>query len=247
MIAIRDLCYAYAGALRDEPPVLRDVSLDVAAGELVVLAGANGSGKSTLLAILAGLFAPTAGTVRVAGHTSPGDERAIRGVARLVLQDADLQMLGGTVAEDLFLGLAPDDAAARDTALALARRFGLDYSLDRPVHTLSHGQKRKLCLATALTARPGVLLLDEPLSGLDYPAMREMRDILAQGRGQGLTQIVSAHDLEPMADLADRLAVLDKGRLVLCGPPSQVMDAAKAHGVRPPCSWRHGRGIEDWD
>ena len=216
-------------------------------GKLVVLAGANGSGKSTLLAILAGLFAPGAGTVRVAGHSAPGRERAIRGAARLVLQDADLQMLGGTVAEDLFLGLAPDDAASRDTAMALARRFALDHCLDRPVHTLSHGQKRKLCLATALTAKPCVLLLDEPLSGLDFPAMREMRDILAQGRSQGLTQIVSAHDLEPLADLADRLAVLDKGRLVLFGPPTDVLDAARAHGVRPPCSWRHGRGLEDWD
>jgi biotin transport system ATP-binding protein len=244
VIETRNLTYSYHGS--GGAAVLRDVSLRVEPGSLLCLAGANGSGKSTLLCLLAGLYAPGSGRVRVAGVETPGQEQALRRAAALVLQEADLQIVGATVREDLFLGLERDDAAGREQALAQAGRLGLDALLDSPVQTLSHGQKRKLCLATALQGEPRVLLLDEPMSGLDYPGIREMRAILARNKEQGLTQVVSAHDLEPLADLADRLAVLERGRLVLEGPPQGVLDRVADHGVRPPCSWRAGRGVTPW-
>ncbi|MBN2141031.1 MAG: energy-coupling factor ABC transporter ATP-binding protein [Desulfovibrionaceae bacterium] len=243
MIRISDLSFAYPGG----PTVLDRVSLGLEKGAILGLAGANASGKSTLLGLLAGLFSPDQGHIRVAGLASPGRERELRRVCRLVVQDADLQIIGSTVAEDLLLGRDekdPDQAArARDAA----QRFGLAEYWDRPVHTLSWGLKRKLCLAAALWDGPRVLLLDEPFSGLDYPGVLEMRRLLLAGRGQGLTQVVATHDLEPLADIADHLAVLDRGRLVLFGAPNEIMDRVGEHGVRPTCSWRAGLGITPWD
>ncbi|MBG0776028.1 MAG: ABC transporter ATP-binding protein [Desulfovibrionaceae bacterium] len=243
MIRTDKLCFAYPGAA----PALADVTLAVEPGSLTLLAGANGSGKSTLLALLAGLLTPTSGALAVAGRTSPGDERGLRAAAALAMQDADLQILGSTPLEDLCLQFAPGDAPGEARARDMAARFGLSAQLDDPVQTLSYGQKRKLCLASALLREPSVLLMDEPFAGLDYPAILEMRAVLRQGSERGLTQVVAAHDLECVVDLADRVALLAAGRLVLCGPPAEALDAARAHGVRPPCSWTAARTLTSWE
>ncbi len=234
MITVHGLCYAYPGT----PAVLEDVTLDVRQGELLLLAGANGSGKSTMLALMAGLYVPAQGMVSIHGTNDP------RSVARLVMQDADLQILGGTLGEDLMLGREGDsEELARDKA----RRLGLLEHWDKPVQTLSWGMKRKLCLAAALLDDPKVLLLDEPFSGLDYPSTREMRAFLAENKNSGMTLVVSAHDLEPVIDLADRMAVMDNGCLTLFGVPSEVLPSVDAHSVRPPCSWRSSGTITPWD
>ncbi len=234
MITACGLCYAYPGTQE----VLEDVTLDVRQGELLLLAGANGSGKSTMLALMAGLYLPTQGTVSTRTTNDP------RSISRLVMQDADLQILGGTVGEDLMLGHEGNsDEPARETA----KRLGLLESWDKPVQTLSWGMKRKLCLAAALLDEPKVLLLDEPFSGLDYPSTKQMRAFLTENKKSGMTLVVSAHDLEPVIDLADRMAVLDKGRLALFDVPSAVLPLVDVHGVRPPCSWRASATIIPWD
>ncbi len=251
MIQVQDLAYSFMG--RSSPPALEGIRFSLAPGRLLCLAGANGGGKSTLLRLLAGLSRPSAGTVRVGDVVSPGQERRLREVVGLVMQEADLQILGSTVEEDVLLGVPSGDAPAREAALALARRFGLAEVLARPVQALSYGQKRRLCLTTALLGRrerpsgPLALFLDEPFAGLDYPASLEMRALLAANRASGLTQIVAAHDLDPIIDLADVLAVLQRGRLVIFGPPSQVLDQVAAAGVRPPCSWLAGQGLTPWE
>jgi biotin transport system ATP-binding protein len=242
MIAVTRLGYAYPG----DEPVLASVSLEVAGGDLVGLVGANGSGKSTLMALVAGLYTPTEGSLSVDGFGNPGQGASVRAVCRLVMQDADLQILGATVEEDLLLGRKRSEETVH-RARELAARFNLLEAWERPVHTLSWGMKRKLCLAAALLDEPKVLLLDEPFSGLDYPAMREMRRLLAENREAGLTQIVSSHDLECFVDMVDQLAVLDRGRLVLAGPPHAVLGDMRDHGVRPPCSWNAGQGIMPWE
>jgi biotin transport system ATP-binding protein len=242
MITLTGLGYAYPG----EEAVLESVSLEIGRGALIGLVGANGSGKSTLMALVAGLYTPTEGSLVVDGFGNPGQGKSVRAVCRLVMQDADLQILGATVEEDLLLGRKRSEETVH-RARKLADRFNLLEAWERPVHTLSWGMKRKLCLAAALLDEPRVLLLDEPFSGLDYPAMREMRRLLAENREAGLTQIVSSHDLECFVDMVDQLAVLDSGRLVLAGPPHSVMGDMRAHGVRPPCSWNAGQGIMPWE
>lgn len=239
MISITNLHFRYPSG----EDVLTDLSLSIDQGSLVGLVGANGSGKSTLLSLLAGLYTPYKGTLAVGDKTAPGEEKAIRGLSRMVMQDADLQILGATVEEDLLLG-RKRSASSMDKALELARRFRLSDAWDKPVQTLSWGMKRKLCLAAALMDEPRVLLLDEPFSGLDYPGMIEMRRMIAENRQAGLTQLVSSHDLECVVDLADILVVLDGGRLVLTGPPETILDHVSEHGIRPPCSWQAGLGIQ---
>lgn len=223
-----------------------DISLHVPKGRFLGLVGANGSGKSTLLTLMAGLYSPAGGTLTVAGHVSPGKGKAIRSVCRLVMQDADLQILGGTVEEDLLMGRKRTDEAIAE-ARRMAGRFHLLDAWDSPVQALSWGMKRKLCLAAALLDKPEVLLLDEPFSGLDYSGIREMRAILAENRERGLTQVASSHDLESFIDLVDDLAVMDAGHLALSGPPETVLDRVREHGVRPPCSWTADRAIVSWD
>lgn len=241
MISLRHLSYAYPGGSQ----VLRDITFDVQSGELVVLAGANGSGKSTLLALLAGLFEPEQGSIETLGTADP--DLALNRRARLMHQDADLQILGSTVGEDMLLGRAASDPEVERACRASLRDFGLEEYWDTPVQTLSWGNKRKLCLATALADRPELLLLDEPFSGLDYPGIREMRRYLKANREQGLTQIVTSHDLDPVADLADRVALLHQGALAAFGTPGEVLPAAEEHGVRPPCSWKNGQGLLPWE
>ena len=242
MIEIKDLSFAYPGG----GPVLEHITLQLQKGALLCLAGVNGSGKSTLLSLLAGLLSPDKGYIRVGRHKSPGREEKLRQTCGLLLQDVDLQILGATVEEDLLLGTDPKDKIAREKALATARNFQLDTLLERPVQALSWGQKKKLCLAAVLIRAPKVLLLDEPLSGLDYPGIMEMRSLLVQNRSQGLTQVMAAHDLDPVADLIDFLAVLDQGRIQLFGPPADILDKTKHFGVRPPCSWGKDKGIKPW-
>jgi len=241
MIELNTVSFGYQGG----NAVLAEVSLSVPGGSLLGLVGANGSGKSTLLSLLAGIHAPIAGSLRVADRPSPGKEKDIRSICRLVMQDADLQILGGTVEEDLLMGRKPGEAAVA-VARAVAGRFNLLDVWDAPVQSLSWGMKRKLCLAAALLDEPQVLLLDEPFSGLDYPGIREMRAILRENAAAGLTQVVTGHDLEHFVDLVDTLTVLDKGRLVVNGVPEDVLDTVRPHGVRPPCLWRDGV-IEAWD
>jgi biotin transport system ATP-binding protein len=227
-------------------PALDGVSFAVAPGELCGIVGANGSGKSTLLALAAGIFTPTGGTLAVGGDRAPGAEEAIRRRASLVLQDPDQQIIGATVEEDLLLGLPARDGARREEARRLAARFGLAEG-EVPVHTLSLGSRRKLCIVTALRDAPSVLLLDEPFAGLDYPAVREMRAILAENRAAGVTQLVAAHDLEAFADLADRWIVLAKGRVAAAGTAEEVFPALRGHGVRPPGGWLAARGLGPWE
>jgi len=226
--------------------VLAGISMSVSKGAVIGLVGANGSGKSTFMSIVAGIYSPTYGTVDVADRQSPGQEKSIRRVSRLVMQDADLQILGGTVEEDLLLGRKRSEESI-GSARTMAERFNLLESWDAPVQTLSWGMKRKLCLASAMLDEPRILLLDEPFSGLDYYGVREMRAIIGENQKAGLTQIVSSHDLESFVDLVDELAVLNGGKLVLSGKPADILGAVSEHGVRPPTSWRTMKTIVPWD
>ncbi len=242
MIAAHDLAFAYPGL----PPALGGVSFSLAAGKTLGLVGTNGSGKSTLLALLAGLLSPDSGRLTLAGQSSPGQEKALRARVGLVMQDADLQIIGATVGEDLLLGQKGEagEGGAPPAAQALARAYGLEGLWERSVHELSWGQKKRLCLAAALLRGPSVLLLDEPFAGLDYPAIRQMRASLAANRQAGLTQVVAAHDLEPLADLVDQWLVLEGGRVALAGRGEPSTPPGRTGAA--PCSWQAGRGIVPW-
>ena len=243
LITASSLVFRHPGAERN---ALDALSFTLGQGRLCCLVGVNGSGKSTLLAVLAGLFPPASGTLRVAGCTLPGEAARLRGKVALVPQDPDRYILGSLVEEDLLLGIDAQDNAAQERALDFACAFGLGDSLQQPVHTLSYGQKRKLCLASALAGSPELLLLDEPFAGLDHPASLAMRGILCRNKAAGLTQIIVTHDLDLAADLADMFLLLREGRLECCGDSAAVFPRLLAAGVRPPCSWFSGVPAPAW-
>lgn len=237
MIHAGNITFAYRGS---SGRALNGVSFKLGRSEFLCLAGKNGSGKSSLLALLAGIYKPGSGTLKI---TLTGTGKARVG---LIPQDPDTYILGALVEEDLLLALPPGDNEARERALALARRFELDALLKEPVQTLSYGQKKKLSLASALAAAPDILLMDEPFAGLDYPSAVVMREALAENKRLGLTQVVCEHELDLTADLADSFLLLNSGRGIAFGQAADVFPKMLENGVRPPCWWFSGNNEPLW-
>ncbi|GAA1522872.1 ABC transporter ATP-binding protein [Nocardioides humi] len=216
LVEVRRLVVAHG-----RTPVLREVDLTLRPGTVTALMGRNGAGKSTLLWALQGRHAAGSGSVRVAGgdpaSLTPEQRRATTG---LVPQSpADLLYLE-TVAEECTAADASADAAA-GTCAGLLERLAPGIDPDRHPRDLSEGQRLALAVAIVLTARPPVLLLDEPTRGLDYPAKRALAGLLrelAQEPGARRAVLVATHDVEFVAQVADDLVVLAEGEVVSAGP-----------------------------
>jgi len=232
-----------AGATRRFGGVLalRDVDLTVRAGETHAVIGPNGAGKSTLFKLIGGQLVATAGTIgydgeridRLAPH-----RRARRGIA-IAFQDAPV-FHRMTVAENVMVGAHAvtragpcaavlrlprhrrDEATIRSAAARALGRVGLAEHADRPAAGLPIGQQRALQVARALCAGPRLLLLDEPASGLRGPERSALADLIEQLRGEGLSILLVEHDVAFVARLADRVTVLDLGRVIASGPFARI-------------------------
>lgn len=229
MVELRGVCFGYPGG----GEVLGDVTVGMSAG-VTVLVGPNAGGKTTLLRLLAGLLDKKKGEILLSGkRLEAGD---LRRLSRMVMQDAELQILGATIEEDIELGREASELAGDFDGIArmLSERLGLFERWEERVEALSYGQKRKLCLIHALLAGPRMLLLDEPFAGLDYPAAKELRDFIRGNRRDGLCQVISTHELEPVYDLADRVVVVSEGRVVCHGEPDEVAPELEKWSVRAP-------------
>ncbi len=206
-------------------PVIRDVQLQIHAGERVALTGPNGSGKSTLARLLVGLLRPDMGTVRLLGddpaRLSPA-ELARR--AQYVFQDPERQFLAQTVEEEVLLGLR---FAVRPSARVLMGRLGLplDRFGRRSPYRLSGGEQRRLSLACALVREPAVLVLDEPTFGQDRHGYEGLLEILRERLAAGATLIAATHDRRFVADATDRTIELDGGWIV-ADEPNRSVEAA---------------------
>jgi ABC-2 type transport system ATP-binding protein len=214
--------------------VLDGVDLDVESGVIFALLGPNGAGKTTLIRILATLIRPDAGTVTVAGHDLLADPVAVKRAISLTGQYAAVdEMLTGE--ENLrmmarLLHFAPRAAKARSTELLA--EFGLLDARARLVKTYSGGMRRRLDLAISMIARPRLLFLDEPTTGLD-PRSREQLWGTVQGLAdQGVTVLLTTQYLEEADQLADRIAMLDHGRIVARGTADQLKSSLGGEVVR---------------
>lgn len=239
IVSASSIFFRHPGAEKD---TLKNLDFSIQNGELLCLLGVNGSGKSTLLALLAGLLPQASGDLTVTGCVLPREAFKLRGTVALVPQDPDVYILGSLVREDLLLGLDKGDTEGEKRALGFAEIFGLGDALEQPVHTLSYGQKRKLCLASALASKPKLLLLDEPFAGLDHPSAMAMREALTRNKTANLAQVVVGHDLDLMADLADSFMLLHDGEIIAHGDGGKVFPRLLEAGVRPPCWWFTGGG-----
>jgi heme ABC exporter ATP-binding subunit CcmA len=198
--------------------VLHDISLSLAAGEVLAVAGPNGAGKSTLLRVLAGLMRPTAGEVRVLGRPLTADaaesRRAIGLLSHQTLLYDDLTLLENLTFTARLYGLTDPGAAARGAleAAGLASRAG-----DSP-RQLSRGLLQRAAIARAVLHAPRLLLLDEPFTSLDAASAERLRAALAVRRDEGLGLLIVTHHLGEVWELATRVAVLVEGRWV-CDEP----------------------------
>ena len=195
-------------------PVVLDASVRIRSGERIALVGPNGSGKSTLGRLLVGLLRPDRGWVRLEGADPARLPPAVLArQAGYVFQDPERQFLGGTVAEEVGLGLRPDE---RDRVDELVTDLGLPLSVfgERSPYRLSGGEQRRLSLACVLVRRPDLLVLDEPTFGQDRNGHEALLAILRDRVDAGAAVLAATHDPRFIADFADRVIPMDAGRLV---------------------------------
>jgi cobalt/nickel transport system ATP-binding protein len=233
IVQVRDLHFAYP----DGRVALRGVSLNLCDFEKVALVGPNGAGKSTLMLHLNGIFSGD-GAVTIAGMPVIKENLPIiRAIVGLVFQNPDDQLFSPTVYEDvafgpLHMGL-PEDEVRQRVEDALAAVHMSDFG-DRLSHHLSVGQKKRISVATVLSMRPQILVLDEPSAGLDPRARRSLINFL---RELPITMLVSTHDLRMVQELFPRIVIMDEGLIVADGPTEILLEdkvLLEEHGLEKP-------------
>ena len=219
----------------DGTVAVRNLDLQIREGEFIVLAGRNGSGKTVLMRHLNGLLSPTSGRVLLEGRDIRGDLLATRQQIGLVFQDADSQIVGQTVEEDIAFGpenlnLSREEIDRRVQAALL--NVGLQDLADHRPHLLSDGEKRRLAIAGVLAMRPRLIVLDEPFSGLDFPGVRQILEQILKLHTEGHTIVVITHDVQKVLKHADRLLIMERGALVLDGSPVEILPGVEQYGIR---------------
>lgn len=225
---ITDISFDY-----DSIQALHGLSLRVEAGQHIAIVGANGSGKSTLLRILDGLYFPKAGSIRFRGEGLTQerlqDDKFALGFRRqvaLVFQNPDVQLFNPTVFDEVAFGplqlQLPTEEVLRRVNETM-EFMGIAHLKDRPPYRLSGGEKKRVALASVLVLDPEVLLLDEPTSALDPRSQSQLIDLIQGWKSTSKTVITATHQLEIVEHISDLVYVMQNGRIVASGSPSEIL------------------------
>jgi energy-coupling factor transport system ATP-binding protein len=248
-IELREVSFAYS-----EKPVLHGIDLRIEKGEFAALTGAIACGKTTLLMCMNGLIPHIVkgkfeGSVQLAGIDTQGTQmKELARHAGFLFQDPDSQIFSLSVREEVEFALknfGVQEAERKKKVETILAELSLSHLEDADPSELSQGQKQKVALASVLVYEPEVLLLDEPASSLDHRSCEEIYGFVKElNEKKGTTVVVVEHDTELVAELADRLIVMDAGRIALNGKPDDVFARGVSEfGIKEPCYSRIAREI----
>mgnify|MGYP003663041726 CR=1 FL=1 len=219
IVNIKNLRKSYAGGFE----ALKGVDLEIEEGEILALLGPNGAGKTTLISTICGITTPTSGSVTVGGHDIITDFRAARSMIGLVPQEINLEPFEKVINTVRFsrglFGRPADDAALEK----VLRQLSLWGKKDSQIRALSGGMKRRVLIAKALAHDPRVLFLDEPTAGVDVELRKDMWEIVAGLKADGVTIILTTHYIEEAEAIADRVGVIANGELMLVEEKKTLM------------------------
>lgn len=244
-ITVENLTYTYSKGLPNETRALEDVSFQLEPGEFAAVIGHTGSGKSTLMQQLNGLLRPDSGKITVGEVciTDPSTKMTeVRRKVGLVFQYPEYQLFEETVAKDVAFGPKQVGMTGEELDRVVEesiRLTGLDYKevKERSPFELSGGQKRRVAIAGVLAMKPEILILDEPTAGLDPSAHRDVLELIRRiHRKERMTILLVSHNMGDIAELADRVLVMNRGKLVMNGTPAEVFSRGEP-------LWEMGLGL----
>lgn len=244
-ITVENLTYTYSKGMPNETRALEDVSFQLEPGEFAAVIGHTGSGKSTLMQQLNGLLRPDSGKITVGEVciTDPSTKMTqVRRKVGLVFQYPEYQLFEETVAKDVAFGPKQVGMTGEELDRVVEesiRLTGLDYEevKERSPFELSGGQKRRVAIAGVLAMKPEILILDEPTAGLDPSAHRDVLELIRRiHRQERMTILLVSHNMGDIAELADRVLVMNRGKLVMNGTPAEVFSRGEP-------LWEMGLGL----
>jgi ABC-2 type transport system ATP-binding protein len=211
---------------------VRDLSLTLRSGEIFAFLGPNGAGKTTTLKVTTGLLRPDRGAVHVCGLSMQSQAQAAK---QQIAYIPDLPFVYDKLTGREFIRFTREmygvpEALGEQRLAAFGHRLAMDGFLDQLCETYSHGMKQKIALAAAMIHEPRVLVVDEPMVGLDPRTAREIKDIFCELADAGRTVFMSTHTLDVAEDLADRIGIIHRGRLVALGTLAELRDQARLDG-----------------
>ncbi len=245
IIEITNLSHRFANGIVG----IDDICLTIRDGEFVVFAGMNGSGKTTLFRHLNGLLMPSSGTVILDGVAVADDPVRARRMVGMVFQNADSQIVGETVYDDVAFGpenLGLEQAVIAQRVSEALNAVCLNAHADKRPHLLSGGEKRRLAIAGILAMGARVLVFDEPFSNLDYPGIRQVLNQIVSLHQVGHTILIATHDLEKVIFHAQRLILMKAGNVIRDCAPNDNLKEAERFGVRAPCASHFGKEPISW-
>lgn len=225
LLQLNGVSYRY----QDGTTALDNCSLAIRRGKRIAVLGANGAGKTTMFLHLNGILRPASGKVFYLGEPldySRSGIRELRSRVGLVFQNPDSQLFSASVREDVSFGpmnLGLQEKFVRERVALALEAVRMTECADKPVHNLSFGQKKRVCIAGVLAMQPDLIVLDEPMSGLDSAMQQELLNVLGRLHHAGMTVVIATHDLDFAYEWADETIVLQQGRLLAQGSTTEVL------------------------